>query len=539
MTPEEFQKQLQDMMKRFGVNGPVPPFGETPGGASAGAGASAAAPPEKEEEERNLLEELAFGLKPRDVKDHLDKWVIRQDEAKKVLSVALCDHYNHVHRVLEAEQKGEDTVHFSRTYTKQNILLLGPTGVGKTYLIRSLAELIGVPFVKADATKFSETGYVGADAEDLVRDLVRQADGDIEKAQYGIIYIDEIDKIAGAGESMGRDVSGRGVQTNLLKLMEETDVPTRSPNDISGQFQMLMNMTRGSGGKTRNTINTRNILFVVSGAFEGLTRIISQRRTTGSIGFAPTQSEMEDVDEDYNTLRHVTTADLVKYGYEPEFVGRLPVRVICHQLRPADLYQILKFSAGSILNQYRDSFRAYGIETSFDDEALMAIATQAAEEMTGARGLMTVCERVFRGFKYELPSTSLKNLEVTADLVADPAAALSTVLDSVQDEEEIRQQQSMKDFLTQFKDEHGLQLVLAPDARSFLINQARARELDVRRLCEERFHDVHFGLQLVSRNTGRKVFELGLEDVANLEKVLSRWVVESYQNSEDAAEGDK
>lgn len=331
------------MMKRLGVNGPFGPYSEASnasGSSVAGQQPAGAHPPE----ERNLRDEFRFEYKPKDVKEHLDQWVIRQDEAKKVLAVALCDHYNHVHKVLEAEKKGEDPARFSRNYTKQNILLLGPTGVGKTYLIRSLADLIGVPFVKADATKFSETGYVGGDVDDLVRDLVRQADGDVEKAEYGIIYIDEIDKIAGASESGGRDVSGRGVQTNLLKLMEETEVPTRSPNDISGQFQMLMNMSQPGGGKARKartSINTRHILFVVSGAFEGLTRIISQRRTTGSIGFSPAQPPIENADEEYDVLRHVATRDLIKYGFEPEFTGRLPVRVICHQLRSSDLFQIL------------------------------------------------------------------------------------------------------------------------------------------------------------------------------------------------------
>ena len=172
--------------------------------------------------------------------------------------MALCDHYHHVRMA----QAGD----LQPNYTKQNIILLGPTGVGKTYLIRSIADLIGVPFVKGDATKFSETGYVGGDVEDLVRDLVRRSNGDVERAQYGIIYIDEIDKIAAANTTSGRDVSGRGVQTNLLKLMEETDVPVRSQQDIAGQVQALMEMTQ-LGKKSPSVINTKHILFIVSGAF--------------------------------------------------------------------------------------------------------------------------------------------------------------------------------------------------------------------------------------------------------------------------------
>src|SRR6185369_4980401 len=178
--------------------------------------------------------DFEFKYKPREVKAYLDRFVIKQEEAKKVLSVALCDHYQHVRLALAGKDQPN--------YTKQNIILVGPTGVGKTYLIRCIADLIGVPFVKGDATKFSETGYVGGDVEDLVRELVRRAEGDIERAQYGIIYIDEIDKVATASNLPGRDVSGRGVQTNLLKLMEETEVPARAPNDIAGQVQAMMEM---------------------------------------------------------------------------------------------------------------------------------------------------------------------------------------------------------------------------------------------------------------------------------------------------------
>ena len=185
-----------------------------------------------------LKPEFSFNLKPADIARHLNRFVIGQTEAKKVLSVALCDHFQHVRLTLEGSP--------APFYQKQNVLLLGPTGVGKTHLIRSAAELIGVPFVKADATKFSETGYVGGDVDDLVRDLVRRAAGDIKKAEHGIIYLDEIDKLATRGESGGRDVSGRGVQTNLLKLMEDGDVPLVSPNDMTGQLQSAMSAMRSA-----------------------------------------------------------------------------------------------------------------------------------------------------------------------------------------------------------------------------------------------------------------------------------------------------
>ena len=238
------QDFLQKQFKSFGAPGFA---GSQPSGTS------------EETKPETKRDDFRFGYKPRDVKAHLDRYVIKQEEAKKVLSVALCDHYNAVREAFDGKEQSH--------YTKQNVMLIGPTGVGKTYLIRSIAELIGVPFVKADATKFSETGYVGGDVEDLVRDLVRQADGDVERAQYGIIYIDEIDKIASASEQQGgRDVSGQGVQTTLLKLMEETEVPARAPHDMAGQIQAMMDGARGSK-KSGNTISTKHILFVVSGAF--------------------------------------------------------------------------------------------------------------------------------------------------------------------------------------------------------------------------------------------------------------------------------
>ncbi len=211
---------------------------------------------------------LGFDLIPRQIKEHLDRFVIRQDEAKKALAIAVCDHYHHARyrlRLAGTDPEAAKRVEFA----KQNVIIVGPTGVGKTYLVKHIADLIGVPFVKADATKFSETGYVGGDVDDLVRELVRRADGDVELAQYGIIYLDEIDKIATASNVSGRDVSGRGVQTTLLKLMEETEVPVRNPQDMQSQMQAMFEMSR-TGKSTRETINTRHILFIVSGAFSGL-----------------------------------------------------------------------------------------------------------------------------------------------------------------------------------------------------------------------------------------------------------------------------
>ncbi len=273
-TPDEISQKLSDFLKEnFGGAVDFTAMPDTP---------EVQEDSEPPDEVGEVVDLLDFNHRPRDIKSHLDRFVIRQDEAKKALSIAVCDHYNHakyLRRLREEDPDRAATVEFA----KQNVIVVGPTGVGKTYLVKHIADLIGVPFVKADATKFSETGYVGGDVDDLVRELVQRAGGDVNLAEHGIIYIDEIDKLASHGNSMGRDVSGRGVQTALLTLMEETEVPVRNPMDIQSQMQAAFDLKGGKVG--RRTVNTRHILFIVSGAFSGLEKIVHKRLSKGAICF--------------------------------------------------------------------------------------------------------------------------------------------------------------------------------------------------------------------------------------------------------------
>jgi ATP-dependent Clp protease ATP-binding subunit ClpX len=515
---EEIQRKLEEALREGRLN-MVPP-----GSLGAAADLRQANPDASEETDDHVaaLERIrSFSLKPREIRDYLNRYVIQQDEAKKVLSVAVCDHYNHVRQCIDNPKLAE------RDYHKQNIILLGPTGSGKTYLMRCIARLIGVPFVKADATKFSETGYVGADVEDLVRDLNKMAQGNIELAQYGIVYIDEIDKIASAQNMAGRDVSGRGVQINLLKLMEEAEVNLFSATDMMSQMQAMMDMSRG-GKPRKRSISTRHILFIVSGAFDKMAESVRKRMESAAIGFGAPARSGDDVDV-FEYLHHVETADFIKYGFEPEFIGRLPVRVACDSLRVEDLAQILTTSEGSLLEQYRSDFKGYGVDFRMTPEAVMEIARRAYVEKTGARGLMTVFERVFRDFKFELPSTAIRSFEVTTETVARPHESLVTLLKENQHLQRGVLRADIQAFQSRFKQASGIGIEFDDEACDALIDLSAEKDMSIRAICETAFRDLEHALKIVSRNTDESKFVLGREFVTDTDKALSRLITDSFK----------
>jgi ATP-dependent protease HslVU (ClpYQ) ATPase subunit len=287
----------------------------------------------------------------------------------------------------------------------------------------------------------------------------------------------------------------------------------------------MMDFTQ-RGRKTPSTINTKHILFIVSGAFGGLEKIIRQRLREATIGFAAKERPLETNEE---VLASSQTRDFIEFGFEPEFIGRLPVRVVCHSLNVEDLFRILKQSEGSIIRQYEQDFAAYGIEVLFSDAGLQRIAERAGDEQTGARGLMTVCERIFRDIKFELPSTKVKRFVVTRELVDEPVAELQKILADPSTEERIVARQLVAEFARRFEENHGMKIRFTDAATELLVSEALDKMQSVRDLCAQRFKDFHFGLKLIAQNSGQKEFVIDTDAVQTPDKTLSDWVVASYR----------
>jgi len=368
---------------------------------------------------------VTFNLKPEELIAYLDQYVVKQDQAKAILATKICTHFNRIRRA----QESPDAVESLAGGIKNNVLMIGPTGVGKTYIIKLIAAKLGVPFVKGDATKFSETGYVGGDVEDLVRDLVREADDDIELAQHGIIYIDEIDKIASARNLIGADVSRTGVQRALLKPMEETDVDLKVPHDPIAMMQEIERF-RKTGKREKQSVNTKNVLFIMSGAFTDMAPIVQRRLTRQGIGFG---ARIVSAQEQLDIMSHVKAQDLIEFGFESEFVGRLPVKAVFEHLTEEDLYQILKNPNNPIMLGKKLDFAAYGIAVKFEDAFLRRMAELAFAEGTGARGLVSVIEKALLDFEKALPSSAATQFPVTVDVVTSPQPALERLLATPQD----------------------------------------------------------------------------------------------------------
>jgi len=550
---------------------------------------------EASKEEKELgdgKKKIHFDLKPEELEAFLNDYIIRQGDAKEILATKICTHFNRIKftEMTQGRNRYEGVGHI-----KNNILMIGPTGVGKTYLIKLIAKKIGVPFVKGDATKFSETGYVGGDVEDLVRDLVYEANGDMGLAQYGIIYVDEIDKIASSNNLIGPDVSRTGVQRALLKPMEETEVDLKVPHDPISQLEAIEHY-RKTGKREKRTINTKNILFIMSGAFNGLEDLIKKRLNCEGIGFG---AEIRSKDERADYLKQVKAEDLMAYGFESEFIGRLPVTTVFEKLEVDDLYAILKNPNNPIILGKKKDFKSYGIDIQFEEEALYDLAVKAYEEKTGARGLVSAVEKILIKFEKRLPSTDIRKFVVTRAVVEDPERALGRLLQDPSDPEMLekfeallsREKMGLKESIlrreSEFKRRYGI--VFREGRIDLIVNRMIEKGYDVNTVSEEVVElqrqveeferdfqrrtgidlqfsedaisrvtevilkeegkgiaffsklskDFEYGFELIRDKTGQKEFIVTRETVDDPEGYLNRMIREIYRRQSDPRAEDK
>ena len=529
-SPKELEKEIGDFLSRkFGDNVKVvSPVVMTQEGV--------ADDPPRNSGAQKILE---FNLTPEALIAYLDQYIIKQDNAKAVLATKICTHFNRLRRERQTGDQSPDIV----GRIKNNVLMIGPTGVGKTYMIRLIAKKIGVPFVKGDATKFSETGYVGGDVEDLVRDLVREADDDISLAECGIVYIDEIDKIASAHNLIGADVSRTGVQRALLKPLEETEVDLRVPHDPISMMQEI-EQYRKTGSRQKRTVNTRNILFIVSGAFSGLAEIIKERLSRQQIGFS---ARIQTAAEDDNLLGKVQSEDLIRYGFESEFVGRLPVRAIFERLNELDLFDILKNPNNPVVLSKRLDFASYGIDVRFSDEALHRLARRAAKENTGARGLVSAVETALMPFERRLPSIDVTRLAVSIEALENPRSTLARLGDPSQRTAEmerhgdllIAEEAAVRKHLADHRDRYDQKYGLAlSDGRINLVAKCSSRDIldlgsaifRVKDLCERvkqleldflKRHDINIVLEPEAVDAVVELLLSGSQTIAGIRNRLS------------------
>ncbi len=454
-----------------------------------------------------------FDLKPIELESYLKEYIVEQSEAIETIATKICTHFNRM-AYEEAHPECDKIV----GGIKGNMLMIGPTGVGKTYMIKLIAEKLGVPFVKGDATKFTETGYVGGDVEDLIRDLVHEADGNIELAEYGIVYLDEVDKIASTGNQFGPDVSRSGVQRNLLKVLEETEVDLKNPMDIASQMEAAMQAQK-TGHVERKRISTKNILFVMSGAFQGLTDIIRKRLNAQTLGFS--FDEKEGSNDKENWLEHVAKQDLIDYGFESEFVGRLPVIAVLNELGVDGLYKILANPKSSVILGKKRDFSAYDIHLDFEDKALKKIASIAHLEKTGARSLVSVLEKLLIKFEKYLPSTAIKKLVVTEELVADQEKVLRKLLAV----------EAVKRITEEFSKDHGIQLNFTADALNFIQSATQKTHQSSYDFIHKRLQNYEYGLKLL----GRSDFQISKDLLENYQRYLDDLIKKSYDDEKKDA----